>query len=167
MDAVTTKTQILDLIQSERLNLEAALASVPPGKLTSPIPELGWSVKDILAHLTAWEQLMLGWVQASLRGETPERPAPGESWDDLDGMNERLRQAHQDHPLAVVQADFQKSYQAVLQIVSQLSEADLLDPQRFEWREGDPLWHMVAANTWWHYKQHCQPILDWLGASNR
>ena len=31
-----------------------------------------------------------------------------------------------------------------------VTEDDLIDPQRFAWRKGDPMWHMVAANTWEH-----------------
>jgi hypothetical protein len=46
--------------------------------------------------------------------------------------------------------------------VNALSEAELTDPQHFAWREGDPLWHMVAANTWWHYKEHRETISAWL-----
>jgi hypothetical protein len=24
------------------------------------------------------------------------------------------------------------------------------------------MWHMVAANTWWHYKEHGEAIRGWL-----
>ena len=61
-----------------------------------------------------------------------------------------------------VLAGFQNSFQKTLKAVQALTEQDLIDPQRFEWREGDPLWHMVAANTWWHYKEHRETISRWL-----
>ena len=81
MEEPTTKSQILTAIQAERLALETLLAKIPPAQMTLPDLHEGWSVKDILAHITAWEELMQGWVQISLRGETPDRPAPGESWE--------------------------------------------------------------------------------------
>ncbi len=165
METVTSKVAILESIQDERAKLEETLASIPEDRLTIPVAEIGWSVKDILAHLTAWEQLLLGWVQASERGETPDRPAPGKSWDDLDALNEELHQAHKDRPLAEVLEGFHSSYQQVIELVTGMSEADLLDPQRYAWRRGDPMWHMVAANTWWHYKEHRESIAAWLESS--
>lgn len=31
-----------------------------------------WSVHDILAHLLAWQRLLLDWYQAGRRGDKPE-----------------------------------------------------------------------------------------------
>jgi hypothetical protein len=42
-----------------------------------------WSAKDVLAHLTEWEQMVLGWYHAGLAGETPALPAPGFKWSEL------------------------------------------------------------------------------------
>ncbi|UCH58755.1 MAG: ClbS/DfsB family four-helix bundle protein [Anaerolineales bacterium] len=162
MEEPTTKSQILTAIQAERLALETLLAKIPPAQMTLPDLHEGWSVKDILAHITAWEELMQGWVQTSLRGETPDRPAPGESWEELDALNENMHQAHKDRPLEEVLQGFHDSHQQVLEMVNGLSEDDLLDPQRFAWRQGDPLWHLVAANTWWHYQEHRETIAAWL-----
>ena len=164
MEIVTNKAEILSLIKYERAKLEDALVKIPEDKLTASGVESTWSVKDILAHIAAWERLMVGWVEASLRGETPDRPAPGESWDDLDGMNERLYQAHKDQHLRQVLADFEDSYKSTLDSVERLSEEELLDSGRFAWRRGDPMWRMVAANTWWHYKEHRETIERWLGS---
>jgi len=177
MEEATSKAQILDHIKDERAKLEGILKNIPLGKMTLPFAgasfadasfagDSDWSVKDTLAHLTAWEQLMLGWMRASERGETPDRPAPGESWDDLDGLNDKLHQAHKDSPLNEVLAGFHASYQQVLEMLNGLSEGDLFDPQRYAWRRGDPLWHMVAANTWWHYKEHRETIAAWLDAAS-
>jgi hypothetical protein len=61
-----------------------------------------------------------------------------------------------------VLTDYHSSHQAAFNTVAALTEQDLVDPQRFLWRNGDPMWHMVAANTWWHYKEHREAILMWL-----
>ena len=172
MEEPTSKAQILDRIQDERAKLEGILETIPLSKMTIPFAgaslagEGDWSVKDTLAHLSAWEQLMLGWVQTSLDGGTPDRPTPGESWDDMDLYNERLRQAQEDRPLDEVLAGFHASHQQVLEMLNGLREADLFEPQRYAWRRGDPLWHMVAANTWWHYKEHRETISAWLDAAS-
>ena len=51
------------------------------------------------------------------------------------------------------------------QAVHAMTEIDLFDGSRFAWRNGDPLWHMVAANTWWHYKEHREQIEAWRESS--
>jgi hypothetical protein len=84
------------------------------------------------------------------------------TWDDLDEWNEQTYQKHRLRPLEEVMADFQLSYPQALQAVHEVSEPDLIDPQRFVWREGRPLWVMVAANTSWHYKEHNESIRNWL-----
>jgi hypothetical protein len=61
-----------------------------------------------------------------------------------------------------VLADFHRSYESALARVEALTEEDLVDPQRFAWRKGDPLWHMVAANMWEHYQEHRESIEKWL-----
>jgi len=165
MENVTSKAEILTHIKVERQKLERVLANIPEGSLTVSGVESAWSVKDILAHIASWERLMVSWLEASLRGEIPDRPAPGESWENLDGMNERLYQAHKDQPFVQVIKEFEDSYQAALQNAELLSEEDLFDAGRFAWRQGDPMWRMVAANTWWHYKEHRETIERWLDPS--
>lgn len=162
MNESITKTKILEMIRNERESLEALLGQLSEEQMTYPGLENNWSVKDVLAHIAYWERRMVGWIEESLRGEVPQRPAPGVPWDDLDGLNEQVYLSNLDKTLGEVLADFHSSYQQSLKVVEALTEEDLTDPQRFEWRRGDPMWHMIAANTWWHYQEHAEAINNWL-----
>ena len=42
-----------------------------------------------------------------------------------------------------------------------MTEEDLIDPQRFVWRGGNPMWHMVASNPGEHYQEHRESIENW------
>jgi hypothetical protein len=158
-----TKTKILDWVRSERETLGAMLGQLNEAQMTQPGVENNWSVKDILAHITDWEKRMVQWIEESLQGKTPEQPAPGMTWDDLDKLNERTYLANKDRPLSAIVTEFDDSYQRSLKVVEALTEEALLDPNRFEWRGGKPLWYMVAANTWEHYQEHREAISNWLG----
>jgi hypothetical protein len=162
MDEQISKKEMLDLIRSEWKALWSVLKPLSREQMIQPGVESSWSVKDILAHITAWERRMVQWLEESLRGEVPERPAPGMSWDDLDGLNEQIYRENKDRPLDGVLADSRKSHEESLKVVEAMAEEDLIEPDRFGWRGGDPMWHMVAANTWWHYKEHCETITSWL-----
>jgi hypothetical protein len=162
VDELMTKSKILKLIQSEREALESVLAGLSEEQMTQPGVENNWSVKDIMAHITDWERRMVGWIVESLRGEVPQRPAPGMNWDNLDRLNQQTYMLNRDRELGDVLAEFQRSYEGALRTVEALTEDDLIDPQRFEWRGGDPMWHMVAANTWEHYEEHRESMDRWL-----
>ncbi len=157
-----TKSEIMKLIQSGREALERVLAGLSEGQMTQPGVENDWSVKDIMAHITDWERRMVGWIDDSLHGEVPQRPAPGMTWDNLDQLNEQIYLSNRDRDLRDVSADFHRSYENALASVEALTEEDLTDPQRFAWREGTPLWHLVAANMWEHYQEHRESIEKWL-----
>jgi hypothetical protein len=162
MDEPLSKAKNFELIHSEREELQILLDQLSETQMTQPGVENDWSVKDILAHITDWEKRMVQWIEESLQGKTPERPAPGMTWDDLDKLNEQTYLANKDRLLNEVLADFRDSYQQSLKVIEALTEEALLDPDYFKWREGDPLWHMVAANTWEHYQEHREAIDNWL-----
>jgi hypothetical protein len=119
-------------------------------------------VKDILAHITGWEQKMLQWVEDSYAGRVPDRPAPDEDWPDLDRINERIFQDNQDVPLPQVLEQVTTAHQQVLARLDKMTDADLFDGKRFAWRKGDPIWHLVGANTYLHYREHREQIEAWL-----
>lgn len=162
MNEQMNKTKILELVQSERVSLERILDSLSPEQMMQPGLQGGWSVKDFLAHITDWEQRMIRWIEESLRGDVPQRPEPGMTWDDLDRLNEQVYQANKGKPLNQVLAEFHGSYHQALRAVQVLSQDQLTNPYAFEWRDGAPLWQMVAANTWLHYQEHRDTIENWL-----
>ncbi len=163
-DEPKSRRELMEVLRDERQLFDDLLASLSDAQLLEPGIEGNRCVKDILAHITDWEQRMNLWIQESLAGLIPQRPAPGMTWDDLDRLNEQTYLENKARPLGEVMTASRRSYAQSLQAVQGLSEEDLFDGRRFVWRNGDPLWHMVAANTWWHYKEHRQQIEVWLAA---
>jgi hypothetical protein len=162
MSQEMTKTELLARIRAQRERLEATLAEVDDAHMTQPGVVGAWSVKDILAHIAVWEGRMVGWLAEILRGEVPEALAPGQTWDGLDQLNEQTYLENRDRPLEEVQAEFGASFRRAWDAVEAAPEAVLLDPDRYPWREGEPVWHIVAANTFWHYPEHGASIRAWL-----
>jgi len=87
-----------------------------------------WSVKDVLAHLTEWQQMVLGWYHAGQAGETPALPAPGFKWSELPALNQAIYEKHLDRPLPAVLEEFRTAYRQVTAWVESLSEEDLFTP---------------------------------------
>ncbi|MCJ7513481.1 MAG: ClbS/DfsB family four-helix bundle protein [Anaerolineales bacterium] len=157
-----SSSEVFELIQQERRALELVLERLSPGLWTRPGLDGVRSVKDMLAHIAGWERRMVEWLDASYRGLTPERPAPGMTWDDLDRLNQIAYEENKHKSKEAVRQEAKAAYSQALQAVQRMTNGDLLDGSRFAWRDGDPMWHMVAANTWSHYREHREQIEAWL-----
>jgi hypothetical protein len=64
-----TKSELLDQILTERKWLEEVLATLSPDQMFLPGTSGGWTVKDVLAHISAWERRMIHWTGSYLRGD--------------------------------------------------------------------------------------------------
>ncbi|MCG3209669.1 MAG: hypothetical protein FOGNACKC_03296 [Anaerolineae bacterium] len=148
--------------------LERAIRPLKPAQLLQPSVYDGLSVKDVLAHITAWERLSIGWVEAARRGEPVVRFAPGfeqSSEDDDDTMhrlNEHLVHLYRERPLAEVLADFTAAHQEMAALVETMSEAELTAPGRFDWWPDGGVWQVLASNSFEHYQEHLELIQNWL-----
>lgn len=157
------KAKLIEEILSERQQLEETLAKIEPGRMTAPELDGGWSVKDTLAHIVVWEQNMVTWLKVALQGEEPHMLPPGfSSWEQIDEINAMYYQQNCDKPLAQVLDEFQASYEQTLEAVRNAPEPDLFEPLRYPWRKGEPLWHIVEANTSGHYQEHRLALQAWI-----
>ncbi len=154
-------TRLLVMAEAERIYFANVLAQVDEARLEEPGITGDWSVKDVVVHITAWEGLMAQWLAEAVRGVTPDRPR---SDADIDRMNAEIFAAGRAKSPADVLADFQAGAEKMVTAVRAVPEADLFDPNRFAWRNGTPLWHLIGGNTFWHYPEHADAILAWLKA---
>jgi hypothetical protein len=161
MSEKVTKESLLTLIQTEHEKLVETLSQLREDQLTLQGVEGEWSVKDLLAHITVWEERMIRWLEVTLKGETPEMLPAGLTWDDLDQWNHQSYIDLIEKPLEEVILDFNRVYEEALAAVKDAPEDELIDPNRFPWREGKPLWEMVADNMHWHYSEHDKTIQAW------
>jgi hypothetical protein len=128
--------------------------------MTAPGAE-GWSIKDHLAHLVVWEQILLhGHLQGRSRAEAAgidesiARMAPEE------GLNDYFQARDRDLPLAEVLARFRRSHQELLSALATYDEAKLLAPYG---AQGYPLMDAAAGDSYEHYQEHNAQIRQLAG----
>jgi hypothetical protein len=163
MARFTSKQQLIDEILAERDRLDKALLGLGPQEMAAPgVSGKGrWSVKDMLAHLTAWEQMVRGWYEAGKRGEEVRTPAPDLSWRQLPLLNERIFEQHRKRSLKAVTKDFAASYAKTLALARSLSEKDLLTPGRWPWLGKLALASYIGGCTSSHYRWARTRIVKW------
>jgi len=160
-----SKAELIEHIQTNHDILEQSLATISEKEMTQPGVAGEWSVKDVLAHLMDWEQRLLEWYQAGLRGETPELPASGMTWANLAELNEQIYQKHLRHSLAALMEAYQQSYRHILETVKAMPERDLAG--RFAWTKKRTFGDYVAACTCDHYKWANDMIRKWVKAQKK
>jgi uncharacterized protein (TIGR03083 family) len=161
MSAMTKET-LLQEIRVERRRLETNLARLSDEEMLRPGICEFWTAKDLLAHLLDWEQRFLGWYAAGRRGETPELPAPGLTWGQLDELNRQVYEAHRDRPLDEVRAQFAASYAELLAAVESMSPEEIIEPGHYAWTGGGELGHFIAANSSHHYRWAKDELRQWM-----
>ena len=154
------KDVLLDYVHAGRSRWESALTQLSPDQMTAPALFDGWSVKDLVAHIGTWERTAAAVFAALLSGQTPGFEIGETAGDEfnLDEFNARSFAEHHDQSLDEVMAGEQAAYQSFLSLVEGASEADLFDPNRFVWMQGDPFAEWVGANTFEHYDEHLADI---------
>lgn len=161
--------------QLSKADLHAEIA-VEKGKLDELISKLndqmmtesgvtpgGWSVKDILAHLIAWQQMNLSWYASGKRGETPVVPADGISWRETPKLNQRIFDEYKDRGLEEIRSKFNESHRQMLEMVDLVPDDEFVKVGHFNW--AGPSWCLsdyARANTASHYRWAGNHIRRWL-----
>src|SRR5260370_32015338 len=143
------KIDLINQIQSAHDELESILKGLSDEELIhSPGPNQ-WSIKDMVAHITFWQQSMVQNLKRMQDGE-PAEFINGET----DDVNEQVHSANILRPPELVRAEFNRSYKELLDALQTFSEDDLNDADRFAFREGKPLYEYILGETAEHYQDH-------------
>ncbi len=157
---VRDKADLLARIQQSRLALEATLDRLSEAQLTTPGPDGGWSVKDHLAHITAWEQGIVALLHGRRRWAAMGLDEAAIRGADEDAINAMLYEQAKDRPLDEALAAFHDSYRQMLVTVDGLTDADLFRtythyaPDEPGEDSGDPIIGWIIGNTYEHYDDH-------------
>jgi hypothetical protein len=158
------KKHYLDQMQAEFARWETLLAGLSEARIISPDLPDGWSIKDVVAHLMAWQTITNARLQAALQGGEPlfsNWPAGLEPDGDehLEAINAWIYAAHCDRSWAEVHHDWRAGFQRILEAVEAIPESDLLEAGRYPWIAGYPLAAILEGTTE-HHREHYEPLAD-------
>ena len=92
------KAALGEKVQSVYEQLNTLLATLSEEQKTTPGVNGSWSVKDNLAHITAWQYLLPARIQSWITGQEPAEFPP--EFKTEDEVNEYIYQQNKDRPLA-------------------------------------------------------------------
>lgn len=157
------KSELLEALEDSHQEMLEMLEDVPDEALLAPGVVGDWSIKDILAHLTYWEGqivTLLFQAQHGVPKPTTVHFSPGT--ETVDEVNRRWYESGKDRPLEMIWQDWEGVRKQTVRRVSDFSDKDLNDPERFTWLGGTPLYQWILNDSIEHEGEHADQIREWL-----
>lgn len=159
METLTGKRQFLDALIGERAWWEDLLAQVGEERMERGGVTGEWAVKDIIAHLSAWEGRPVAWLNALHAQTTPLPPLwPADQTEEE--INAWIFNANRHRPLEEVLAESRRSFAQVLEGVESAPDEAL--SKRYAWLNRRTMLDALPGNTYEHYHEHGELIRSWL-----
>jgi hypothetical protein len=160
-----SRDELLSDIKVQFVMLCEDLDRIPRGRYVEPgVWGDNWTVDDLLAHLSAWHRLFLGWYSDGVAGKTPQLPAPGYKWNETPRLNREIWQQNRDRPTNELRHELERSHAEVLDIAEQLSADELFRPGALTWTGKNALVTYLGANTSSHYRFARKVLKRWAKA---
>jgi Protein of unknown function (DUF1706) len=156
------KSELLQWLQYEKGQWQALLDKIGPDNMELPGVNGIWTMKDLVAHLTAWNLWHVIRLKAATHGE-PEPPPPWPAHlQDMDDINAWIYEANRGRKLGAVLDESQRIFQELFTIVEALPDDVQIEP------DGHLVWvkdqSFEAGEFFGHfYDDHELDVRGWLG----
>jgi hypothetical protein len=154
------KAELIARLNQDQQALMEAISELPEEAMLEPGVNGEWSVKDIVAHICAWEAELVKLLWQARQGKRPTTIHFSEDRD-IDQTNLNWYQERKDRPLERVLEDAQAVRKQTLRRVAEFTDEELNDPQAFKWSRGYPLWEWIANDSFGHGPEHIAQIRAW------
>lgn len=136
-------------------DLEASYAGLSEAEMTRPGIAGDWSVRDILAHVSWWEEEALEHLPTILAGGRPPRYA--DAWGGIDAFNAAMTERWRALSLAEVIERQRATHARLVEYLETVPEEEIATETRFRRR--------LRLDTWSHYPLHARAIRAWRAAT--
>jgi hypothetical protein len=161
-----TRAEILQALEQDRVSLLTAMADLPEEMLSmQPVVEQ-WTVKDVLGHITLWQQVAIQFI-ADYRASGLPKSLGLKDDAALDAYNAQGAALRQDWPLERVRAELAAAQRDLAAAVQALADDDLGKPLPAPWPAGSTLERLIAINSYDHEPEHVTQIMKWRAAAER
>jgi hypothetical protein len=148
------RIQLLKKIEKAWQDLKSSYQHLPESKLLEPGVTGTWSIKDIIAHVTSWEEEALKHLPHILAGERP--PKYSVVYGGIDAFNDLTIDQTRELPLPEVLARRDETHKRLIDYLQGIPEEQIATETRFRRR-----WRL---DSYGHYPKHSEAIVHWEGA---
>lgn len=145
------RTQLLARVEKAWREFQEAYAGLSDSQLITPGVTGAWSVRDILAHVTTWEQEALKHLPTILKGGKPPRYSV--TYGGINGFNRTMTEQKRGLPLTEVRHELEHTHRQIIGLIESVPEGQI--------RTETPFRHRLRLDTYGHYPKHAQAIRRW------
>lgn len=148
-----TKAELLSASSDRFARLNLAIDSLSPTQIKAPFPfeHRDKNVRDVLAHLHAWHEMMLEWYKTGMAGSKPEMPAKGYTWRTTPELNAVIWEKYQRTSLQSVRKKLDASHEALMELIHQHTNDELFTKCFYAWTGTTSLGSYLVSATSSHY----------------
>lgn len=146
-----TREQLLKKLDDAWRELTASYEGIPSSRMIEPGVVGDWSVKDLLGHITTWEEESLTHLPAIL--ESRRIPTYSQLHGSLDRFNAKSFEEKRAVPLREILSRLNETHQRLLDFVEHAPEEQIAHETRFRRR--------LRLDTYSHYPEHARAIQAW------
>lgn len=144
--------KLLKRLDAAWVELEESYAGLPEVRLVEPGVTGDWSVKDILAHVTTWEEEALKHLPLIIEGGRPPRYV---TFGGINAFNARVSEQKRGLSLSEVRRQSEETHRRLIGFIESVPAEQLAGDTRARRR--------LRLDTYGHYPLHAEMIRAWRG----
>ena len=149
------RQQLLKRLDTAWQDFSESYAGLTEATLLEPGVTGAWSVRDIIAHVTTWEEEAVKHLPAILKGLRPPRYSV--TYGGIDAFNALMTTKKAGLSLSEVFRQQSETHRRVVEVIERAPEVELTRETRFRRR--------LRLDTYNHYPKHTQAIRRWRDGS--
>jgi hypothetical protein len=146
-----TRRQLLQRLDVAWRAFKESYAGLSEAELLEPGVTGAWSIRDIIAHVTTWEQEALAHLPSILGGHRPPRYSV--TYGGIDAFNALMTTKKAGLSLAEVFRQQDEIHRQVIDLIDRAPEDQWIRETRFRRR--------LRLDTYDHYPKHTEAIRRW------
>jgi hypothetical protein len=144
------KDRLLILVDKEWASFLASLKNINDELIRQPGVVGDWSVRDIIAHVTTWEEEALKFLPVILKN----LPVPKYTkFGGIDGFNALEQKRKQHYSLKKAWKELHAVHQHLVDYLKSIQPDTFRNNKRFVKR--------IYYDTYGHYREHSKQVFDW------
>lgn len=148
------REESLRRFSASRRGLLEAIAGLSEAELTEPNVEGYWCIKDLIGHISAWDQTLLEPLESFAGGD----PFSAEIISNHDAWNLSQNTRRNQWTFSDLCQECETTRQKLLTVLSKLTDEQWQQSFRAPWGDENTISEMVSGLAW-HEEEHTKSIL--------
>jgi hypothetical protein len=144
------KQQLLKKLEKAWAAIKESYEGLSDAQLMEPGVMDNWSVKDILAHVTTWEEEALKYLPLIITGGRPPRYI---QYGGIDAFNAQMTEQKRGLALSDILRQLDETHRRLIDYIQGVHEEHFTRETRFR--------HRLRLDTYSHYPLHARAIREW------